>query len=115
MRKLSQGQVLDVEVTDPCGENKKPRPVVVLTDTNELSHTDEFVVAAISTQFSHPLPPDWIALPWSSEGEAKSGLREPCVVKCRWLRKITRKDIVSFRGWLPGTVMRDIMRVVCQK
>lgn len=114
MCQLCQGRVLDIAVTDPCGENKKRRPVVVLTDTNELAVAREFVVAAISTKFSDPLPPACVLLPWSPDGKARSGLTEPCVVKCRWLRRVTREDILSFRGWLPGTVMRDIMRMVCR-
>ena len=112
MHRLSQGQVVEVAITDPCGQNKKRRPVVILTATDELSDTEEFVVAAISTKLSDPLPPDWIPLPWSQDGRAKSGLTEPCVVKCRWLAKVTQKDVVFVRGHLPPTIMRDIMRVV---
>ena len=112
MHRLIQGQVIEVAITDPCGQNKKPRPVVILTDTDELSDAEEFVVAAISTKFSDPLPADCILLPWSQGGHAKSGLTQPSVVKCHWLRKVTPKDVVFVRGHLPTTVMRDIMRVV---
>jgi hypothetical protein len=109
---LSQGQIVEVEITDPRGQNKKPRPVVILTATRELSLADEFVVAAISSSFVEPLPPDSILLPWSPDGRAKSGLTKPSVAKCRWLRRVTRKDIISLRGCLPAMVMRDIMRAV---
>ena len=112
MYRLSQGQIIEVAITNPCGQNKKPRPAVILTDTGELSLAAEFVVAAITTKFDEPLPPDWILLPWSSDGRAKSGLTEPSVVKCRWLRRVVQKDIVSLRGHLSATVMRDIMLVV---
>lgn len=114
MCQLSQGRVVEIAVTDPRGRNPKPRPAVVLTDTSEISEDGEFVVAAITTKFSLPLPPDWIPLPWSSDGRAKSGLREPSVVKCRWLRKVRREDIIFYRGWLPATLMRDIMQIVRQ-
>lgn len=109
---LSQGQVIDIETTDPCGRNKKRRPVVVLTDTDQLPGADEFVVAAISTQFSDPLPSNWIPLPWSRDGRGRSGLSKPCVVKCDWIRRVTRQEVVFIRGWLPATLMDEIMRAV---
>jgi hypothetical protein len=112
VHRLIQGQVVEVAITDPCGQNKKPRPVVILTDTDELLDAEEFVVAAISTKFSDPLPPDWILLPWSKGGRTKSGLTEPSVVKCHWLRKVTPKDVIFIRGHLPATVMRDIMQII---
>jgi len=114
--RLSQGRVVEIAITDPCGRNRKLRPAVVLTDTDQIPEDEdgEFVVAAITTKFTIPLEPDWIRLPWSADGKAKSGLREPSVVKCRWLRKVTRKDIVSYRGWLPSTLMLEIMLVVRQ-
>ena len=114
MCRLSQGQVVEVVIADPRGQNKKPRPAVVLSATDELSSADEFVVVAISTKLTDPLPPDWILLPWSSDGRTKSGLTRPSVAKCRWLRKVTRKEIVYVRGWLPNTVMRDIMQTVAK-
>jgi mRNA-degrading endonuclease toxin of MazEF toxin-antitoxin module len=112
VHRLGQGQVVEVAITDPRGQNKKPRPAVILTDTEELSVADKFVVAAITRKFSEPLPSDWILLPWSSDGRAKSGLREPSVVKCNWLRAVAREDIISVWGYLPATTMRDIMRIV---
>jgi len=112
--RLSQGQVVEVAITDPRGQNRKARPAVVLTATDELASADEFIVAAISTKFNDPLPTDWILVPRSIDGRAKSGLTEPSVVKCHWLRKVTRKDIIYVRGWLPTTIMRDIMQIVSQ-
>ncbi|MHC4404804.1 MAG: type II toxin-antitoxin system PemK/MazF family toxin [Planctomycetota bacterium] len=114
MQRLSQGQVVQVAVTDPRGLNLKPRPAVILTATDELSDADEFVVAAISTNFDEPLPMDHILLPWSRHGRARSGLTEPSVVKCRWLRRIKREDVLNILGHLPSTTMRDVLRVVTQ-
>jgi mRNA-degrading endonuclease toxin of MazEF toxin-antitoxin module len=109
---LSQGQIINAEITDPHGKNKKCRPVVVLTSTEELARVDEFVVAAISSQFSDPLPPGWIFLPWSADGRAQTGLTKPSVVKCQWIRKIRREQVRSIRGWLPAKMMLEIMRAV---
>ncbi len=114
MEPLSQGQIVQVAITDPRGQNRKPRPVVILTATDDLSDEDTYLVAAISTKFSEPLPTDYIRVPWSHSGRAKSGLTEPSVVKCRWLRKVKREEILYTRGHLPSTIVRDIMRFLTQ-
>lgn len=114
MQRLRQGQVVEVDIADPNGQNSKPRPVVILTETDELVDADEFVVAAISTKFDEPLPADYIRVPWSSDGRARSGLTKPSVVKCRWLRSVKREDVLSTRGHLSNSVMCSIMRMVPQ-
>ena len=115
MQRLSQGQVIQVAVTDPRGRNLKPRPVVILTETDELADADAFVVAAISTKFTEPLPSDHVPVPWSRDGRAKSGLTERSVVKCRWLRRVQRKEVIGTLGHLPSAVVRDIMRIVTRQ
>ena len=112
MQWLSQGQVVRIAVPDPRGKNPKSRPVVILTETAELADNDEFVVACISTQFSEPLPQHCIPAPWSPDGHAKSGLRQPSVVKCRWLLKVKREDVEETLGHLSSATMLDIMREV---
>ena len=114
MQPLSQGQIVQAAITDPRGQNLKPRPVVILTATDELPDEGTYLVAAISTKFSEPLPADYIRVPWSHDGRAKSGLTEPSVVKCRWLRKVKREEILYTQGHLPSTIVRDIMRFLTQ-
>jgi mRNA-degrading endonuclease toxin of MazEF toxin-antitoxin module len=115
VHRLSQGQVVEVEITDPRGQNKKRRPAVVVTATAELSDAKELVVVAISHKLEDPLPSDWILLPWSGKGGARSGLTQPCVAKCRWIRKVSPNDVLFVRGHLPDTVVRDIMRAVTRE
>ena len=112
MRHLSQGQVVEVEITDPRGQNKKRRPVVLVTATDELTTADKYVAVAISSVLADPIPPDWILLPWSADGRAKSGLTKPCVAKCHWMTTVRETEIVSVLGALPETVMRDIMLII---
>ena len=103
MLPLSQGQIVNADITDPRGQNRKVRPVVILTASAELSEADEFVVVAISHQLAEPLPDDWILLPWSSDGRARTGLIQPSVAKCRWIKKIRPEQVKSPRGWLSPT------------
>jgi len=104
--------VILVAVTDPRGKNPKPRPAVILTHTEELSRAEEFVVAAISTTFSEPLPPDYVELPWAEDGRAMTGLRQPSVVKCRWLKRVRRDEILRVAGHIPPRLMLKIMQLV---
>lgn len=106
-----QGQIVLVTVTDPRGANPKPRPAVILTGTDELQAADEIVVAAISTVFEPPLPKDWIEIPWSGDGRSKTGLTRPSVVKCHWLKRIRRSDILHIVGYLPAEYLVKVMRV----
>jgi mRNA-degrading endonuclease toxin of MazEF toxin-antitoxin module len=109
---LCRGQVVEIVVPDPRGENVKRRPVVILTSTEEIPSAETLVGAAISTQLVDPLPPDWIELPWDPTGKAKSGLKKPCVVKCRWLVKIKPQEIVSVIGHLSSEKIESIMKQV---
>lgn len=112
MKPLQQGQVILAAVTDPHGENPKSRPAVILTATDEIAAAEEFVIAAISTKFSEPLPPDYVEVPWSGDGRAKTGLKEPSVVKCRWLKKVRRQEVMHTLGYVPAKIMVEIMRIV---
>ena len=115
MESLRQGQVILVEVTDPRGANPKPRPAVILTATGELAEADEFVVAAISTKFSDPLPSDCLWIPWSPDGRARTGLKEPSVVKCRWLKRVRPVDVIRPLGHVSASVLVEVMRRVTQE
>ena len=107
-----QGQIVLVLLTDPDGKEPKHRPAVVLTSTEELQAADEIVVAAISTVFEPPLPNDWIEIPWSGDGRSRTGLTKPCVVKCHWLKRVRRSDILKTVGHLPPQYLVKVMRVI---
>jgi len=112
---LSQGQVVEVEIPDPRGKNTKRRPVVLLTATNELATVDTYVVGAISATLKDPVPPDWVLLPWSADGRARTGLKKPSAAKCDWLTTVNRAQILSVLGTLPGSIMQEIMQRVVKK
>jgi len=114
VQRLNQGQIVTIVVPDPRGKNKKPRPVLILTDSDELTTAEEFVVAAISTQFSDPLPADCVLIPSSRDVRAKTGLMQPSVVKCHWLLKVRRRHVRCVLGHLPPEIMCDVMRIVVQ-
>jgi mRNA-degrading endonuclease toxin of MazEF toxin-antitoxin module len=47
---LSRGRIIYVDLLDPQGRNRKRRPAVVVTPTEEIVPDGEIVVVAISTQ-----------------------------------------------------------------
>jgi mRNA-degrading endonuclease toxin of MazEF toxin-antitoxin module len=106
---LRKGQIVDLDIYDPNGQNKKVRPVVVV---DELADTDHFIYVAVSTQFTDPPPDRWILLPWDRGGRAPGGLVERCVAKCNWIGKARRDEIVRRRTQLPAKKMLDIMRAL---
>ena len=105
-----QGQIVEVSVTDPDDKNEKPRPVLILTPTEELS--DEILVASISTKFPRSLPPHWIPLPWDSSRHRFTGLIEPSVVKCDWLRTIAPSDNLQLRGFVSNKKLAEVLRAL---
>ena len=109
MQGLCQGQVVDLEILDPRGQNLKQRPVVIVNVNEAL---EELIYVAISTQLADPLPDGWILLPWSSDGRARTGLIEPCAAKANWIGMAKLKNVARIRGHLPTAVMLDIMRAV---
>ncbi|MBN2022496.1 MAG: type II toxin-antitoxin system PemK/MazF family toxin [Pirellulales bacterium] len=112
MEQYTKGDVVQILTVDPNGLNEKKRPAVVLSDTFELEAEDAFLVVAVSGQFREPLSDDYVLLPWARGGRTKSGLTKPCVAKCRWLVRVTRKDVFDKLGHLPDLVTCDIMRTV---
>lgn len=109
---LQQGAVILASVRDPQGANPKVRPLVVVTPTAELSTGAELVTVAITGCFSTPLQDDEVLLPFHPAGNAKSGLRKPCVAKCEWLVKLEQADVVDQKGFIPARELAAILNKI---
>lgn len=111
--KLRQGRIVWAWMRDTQGRNPKRRTGVIITPTDEISQTDPFVVAAITSTFKEPLAEDEIRLPWNRDpAKVRTGLTTPVVVKCSWLVAITADDIEAVAGVVPDEVLRDILNRV---
>ena len=84
MALLQQGRIVWAEIRDPDGKNSKRRPAVIVTATEEIQPDEPFVVAAITTRLTKPLPADFVELPWHRAGHPRTKLRIRCAAVCSW-------------------------------
>jgi mRNA-degrading endonuclease toxin of MazEF toxin-antitoxin module len=111
---LGRGRIVLAEVTDPQGHNRKPRPVVIVTATEEIREGTPFVGVAVSTTFAHPLPDDCVELPYHPAGQSKTGLRRRSVAVCSWREALTDVDVIRDIGRVPDKQMHAILEKVKQ-
>ena len=109
MSPLVQGQIVQAEVCDPQGGNRKRRPLVIVTATSEISDQEPLVAVAVTSRFREPLQDDEVLLPWHPAGNVRTKLRKPCVAKCSWLCQIAVTDVVEQRGFVPREQLREII------
>jgi len=111
---LRQGSVVQAWVSDPQGQNRKLRPLIIVTPTEEISSGDEFYAVAVTTNFTEPLNSDEILLPFHPTGQAKSGLRKKCVAKCSWLVPLLASDVHDVQGFIATQRMAGILHTIGQ-
>lgn len=109
------GEIVEVsEVYDPTGRNPKPRPVLIISHTADISAGEEILGVAISTKGIPPrpakLPEDLVELPHSDSGTCRTGLTERSVAKCRWLVRFSQERVLYKRGEAPGQRIEEVMR-----
>jgi len=71
LSELRYGRVIWAVLKDDNGFRKR-RPAVILTPTNEITATEPFVVAAVTTTFRDSPPPDHVELPWNPDARRVS-------------------------------------------
>jgi mRNA-degrading endonuclease toxin of MazEF toxin-antitoxin module len=96
-------------VLDPQGGNPKVRPLVIVTPTAEISNTTPLVAVAITSEFSQPEADDEVAMPFDPRGRVGSGLKVPCVAKCRWQCILTTSEIIERKGYISTDKLTEIL------
>lgn len=109
MSRPERGRIVLAELLDPQGRNPKPRPVVIVTATEEIQPGQPFLVVAITGTFPTPLPQDCVPLPWHANRHPKTGLRKPSVAACSWYVEITEANILEYKGRVPDREMLTIL------
>ncbi len=103
------GDIVEASVTDPNGQNKKPRPVLILSADEDIANGDDlFVVAISSTGIPKKLPSHYFALQWHRNGHPRTGLKMPSVAKCDWRRKVPQNEVLFLRGSAPAATLSKI-------
>lgn len=86
-------------VYDLHGRNPKVRPLVIVTQTHQISSTTPIAVVAITSKFTRPTNDDEVILPFHPAGQVHTGLKVESVAKCRWQEEIMEADVVEDRGF----------------
>lgn len=113
MPKPVRGRIIKADVLDPQGRNRKRRPLVIITASEQILPGGSFWGVAITSAVSEPLPDDCVALPFHPRGHAKTKLRTFCAAKCTWLQKIEHEeDIYEYLGFVPEKQLLEILKKV---
>jgi mRNA-degrading endonuclease toxin of MazEF toxin-antitoxin module len=109
---LVRGRIVEAEVVDPQGRNRKQRPLIIVTATDEIQAGTPLVAVAVSTTFPHPIPDDCVELPFHPGGQSRTGLRKRSVAVCSWLATLTHADVTREIGHVPAQQMLVILEKV---
>ena len=91
----------------------KHRPMVVMTNRNDIASTGEAFVVVCSTDFADPIKPDEVLLPWQADSKCVTKLFEPTVAVCNWTDVVSVANISSQD--VGGLVPTDLVKAICAK
>ena len=106
---LRYGRVVYAWIKDHRGFAKM-RPALVLTPDDLIEKNKSMIVAAITTTFPQPPPPNHFPLPWHPRGNTSTQLRQRSAVVLDWQSIIQPEEVVGFGGDVPARVMLEIER-----
>jgi mRNA-degrading endonuclease toxin of MazEF toxin-antitoxin module len=102
------GQIIGAFVSDGKG-NTKDRPVVIISDDDEVFHTGEILVIPITKSQSTPCPNYHIQVHTDNIRDPYTGLHYPCWAKCDWARWIESTKVTGHWGYLPDELLTRIV------
>jgi mRNA-degrading endonuclease toxin of MazEF toxin-antitoxin module len=98
---LAQGHIVLADVPDLQGRNRKVRPVVIITPTDDIEAGKPTIGVAITGTLPAKLTPDHVLLPYHNGGHPRTGLRKKSVAVCSWLVKLQQDDVKEVKGTVP--------------
>lgn len=106
-RDVRQGRIVSAWIADKNGYEKL-RPAVILNNNEDIQR-DRLIVAAVTTTFPNPPPPNVVPLPWHPAGHPVTRLTRRSGVVCDWLVTIRPDEINTFSGDVPAKLLREII------
>lgn len=100
---LRRGRIVWGMVVDKKG-NKKSRPAVIWTPTDQIKPDRPLVVLAITTTFPDPPPEDHVPLPWDPKKRAGTGLAKRSAVVLTWFDQIQQEGL-ELKGEVPAKLI----------
>jgi hypothetical protein len=94
---------------DPQGRNRKCRPSVIVTATQDIKPDEPLVVVAISGEFRELPAEHYVKMLWHRAGHPKTKLYKPCAAICSWVKSISAADIEEFGGVVPPQHLAKIL------
>jgi hypothetical protein len=104
--RLYQGRVLEASVKDKLGGNRKRRPLIIVTPTDEIQSSETFDVVCVTTQ-GEKYPSNYnvpirggnklIGITWDSD------------IVCDWDCSIRETDVIALLGKLPPTILKRVL------
>jgi mRNA-degrading endonuclease toxin of MazEF toxin-antitoxin module len=104
-----QGRIVLAEIHDPQGRNPKIRPLVIVSETEEIRSDQSFLCVAITSTLPRKLPEDCVLLTYHARGHPRTGLKKRCAAVCSWLVEIQEEDIQRFIGEVSPTELDRIL------
>lgn len=108
---LQQGQIVRATIPDPQGRNWKRRPVVIISDDDQIA-AGEIDVIAITTQVGSFPSEVSVPLPWQRGGHPRTTLNQPNEAICVWIARVTASDVETPKGRVPIAEMTRILVIV---
>lgn len=109
MPQFRQGDIVVARIPDPEGRTITwSHPAIILNKTKDIRPQNKIVVLGITTKFATPLETGHFRLPWSPEGDERTGLRQECVAKCTWRVPIDFDAIERRIGFTPSDIFDQI-------
>jgi mRNA-degrading endonuclease toxin of MazEF toxin-antitoxin module len=109
-----RGRIVWVELLDPQGRNRKRRPAVIITPSEQIQPGVTFYVVGISTRINEAPIEEQIELPWNANGTSMTKLRQRCTAVCSWIEPIKETDIIEYGGVVPPGHLLQILGLVAQ-
>lgn len=113
LARLQLGSVIWAELADANGFVKVP-PAVVVSSTDDINAGKPIAIVAVTSRLAHPLPPDYVLLPWHRQGSVQSGLRKPSAAVVGWKAEISASTVRQIMGILGPASIDEILEKLAE-
>jgi mRNA-degrading endonuclease toxin of MazEF toxin-antitoxin module len=102
------GQIIEAYIDDGLGQTKA-RPAVIISNDVENDAGEPLLLIAITRNIEDPCPAHHVFVHRGTKRDRRTGLRDPCVAKCNWVRQVPQSRVIRSLGYLPDDVLEAIV------
>jgi mRNA-degrading endonuclease toxin of MazEF toxin-antitoxin module len=104
---LGPGRIFWAVYPGDRGDGKN-RPMIVATRWIDILRTGNVVAVVCSTDFTEPIMPIEVRLPFAPDGRCVTGLRRDTVAVCDWTATLPAEEIRETSGIVPTYLLREV-------